>query len=111
MYLIISEVDGSFAEKNGNKYLTFASTDKNKRVLEKYTKLWEENKYDIKTINGGESGEYGKDFMKIKFNSDDNLSLKKVRKLRNLTIIVRYVFEEDGKNYLQVFVNDCLYEL
>ena len=49
--------------------------------------------------------------MKIKFNSDDNLSLKKVRKLRNLTIIVRYVFEEDGKNYLQVFVNDCFYEL
>ena len=111
MYLIISEVDGSIVEKNGNKYLTFASTDKNKKVLEKYTKLWEEIKYHIKTINGGESGEYGKDFMKIKFNSDDNLSLKKVRKLRNLTIIARYVFEEDGKNYLEVFVNDCLYEL
>ena len=41
-------------QKNGNKYLTFASTDKNKKVLEKYTKLWDEIKYHIKTINGGE---------------------------------------------------------
>ena len=31
-------------KKNGNKYLTFASTDKNKKVLEKYTKLWDEIK-------------------------------------------------------------------
>ena len=27
-------------KKNGNKYLTFADTDKNKEVLEKYTKSW-----------------------------------------------------------------------
>ena len=37
--IIINEVDGSISEKNGNKYLTFASTDKNKNVLEKYTKF------------------------------------------------------------------------
>ena len=28
-------------------YLTFASTDKNKKVLQKYTKLWDEIKYHI----------------------------------------------------------------
>ena len=40
LYLIIGEVDGYIEEENnGNKYLTFASTDKNKKVLEKYTKL------------------------------------------------------------------------
>ena len=38
-YLIIGEVDGSIEEKNGHKYLTFASTDKNKQVLKKYTEL------------------------------------------------------------------------
>ena len=27
-------------KKNGHKYLTFASTDKNKEVLEKYGELW-----------------------------------------------------------------------
>ena len=34
--------------------------------------------------------------MKIKFNSDDNLPLNKILKLRNLTIAVRSVFK-DGK--------------
>ena len=39
LYLIIGDVDGYIEENNGNKYLTLASTDKNKEVLEKYSKL------------------------------------------------------------------------
>ena len=50
LYIIINEVDGSISEKNENKYLTFASTDKNKEVLKKYTKLWDEIKYHIKAM-------------------------------------------------------------
>ena len=38
-----------------------------------YTELWDEIKNKIETINGGKKGEYGKDFMKIEFNTDDNL--------------------------------------
>ena len=38
LYLIIGEVDGYIEENNGNRYLTFTCTDKNKKVLEKYTK-------------------------------------------------------------------------
>ena len=45
LYLMIGEVDGYIEENHGNKYLTFASTDKNKKVLEKYIKLWDEIKY------------------------------------------------------------------
>ena len=41
--------------------------------------------------------------MKIKFNSDDNLPLKKVLKLHNLTIVSRSIFEEDCKCYSQDF--------
>ena len=58
LYLIIGEVDGYIEENNENKYLTFASTDRNKKVLEKYKKLWDEIKYHIQTINAGKSGEY-----------------------------------------------------
>ena len=111
LYIIINEVDGSIAEKNGNEYLTFGSIDKNKNVLEKYTKLWNETEYHIKRINGSKSGEYEKDFMKIKFNSDDNLPLNKALKLHNLTIMVRSVFEEDDKYYPKVFLDECLYKL
>ena len=55
-------------------------------------------------------GEYGKEYMKIKFNSDDDLALNKQLNFINLTIIVRTVFEEDGKYYPQIFLDDCLYE-
>ena len=70
-----------------------------------------EIEYHIQTINAGKSGEYEKDYIKIKFNSDDDLPLNKILKLHNLTIIARSVFEEDSKYYPQVFLDECLYEL
>ena len=107
LYLIIGKVDGHIEENNGNKYLVFGSTDENKEVLKKYTEPWDWIKNEIETINGSKKGEYGKDFMKIKFNTDDNLPLK----LHLLTIIVRCIFEENGQLYLQLYLDDCLYEL
>ena len=53
--LIIAKIDVYIEENNGNKYLTFASTDKNKKVLQKYKKLWDEIKYHIQAINAGKS--------------------------------------------------------
>ena len=49
--------------------------------------------------------------MKIKFDSDDNLLLNKILKFRVLTIIMRNIFEKDGKYYPQIFLDDCLYEI
>ena len=100
--MIVGEIDGYTEEKNGNIYLIFASTDKNKELLTKYTELWDGNKNQFDKIND-KPGEYGKDFMKIKFNLDDNLPLKKMVKRHNLTIVVRSVFQEDNKYYPQFF--------
>ena len=47
----------------------------------------------------------------IKFNSDDDLPLNKPLKFQNMTIIIISVFEEDGKLYPQVVLDDTLYEL
>ena len=55
--------------------------------------------------------DYEKDWMKIKFSSDDNLPLNKSIKLHNLTITIRSVFEEDCQLYPQVFLDGTLYEL
>ena len=49
--------------------------------------------------------------MKIKFNSDDNLLLNKTLKLHDMTIVIRYVFEEHGKFYPQLYLGECFYEL
>ena len=67
LYLIINNICGYIEESNGNKYLSFASTDNNKEVLKKYIKLWDEIKYHIQTRNDNKFNEYGKDYMKIEF--------------------------------------------
>ena len=72
-------------KNNGIKYLVFAFTDKNKEVLKKYTELLDEIKDTIEKMNDI-PGKYGKYFIKIKLNSDDNLPLNKVLKIHNLTI-------------------------
>ena len=49
--------------------------------------------------------------MKIKIDADDNLPLNKTLKLHNMTIVTRSAFEEDGKFYPQIYLNECLHEL
>ena len=51
LYFIIGEVDEYIEEKNVNKYLAFAVTDKRKKVLTKYIDLWNRIKNLIKTIH------------------------------------------------------------
>ena len=83
---------------------------KSGKYQKKYTEFWNRIKSLIEKIND-KPGEHGKDFMKIKFNSDDNLPLNKMLKLHNLTIVVRSIFEEDNKYYPQIVLDECLYEL
>ena len=49
--------------------------------------------------------------MKIRFDSDDDLPLNKPLKFRVMTIIIKSVFEENGKLYPQLVLDDALYEL
>ena len=102
MYLIIGKVDGFIEEKHGSKYLVFESTDENKEALKKYTELWDGIRNEIVTINGGKEGEYGKDFMEIEFNADDDLPLNKPLKMHMSAIVVRSVFGEDSKFYPKI---------
>ena len=44
LYLIFNNLDGDIEESSENKYLIFASTEKNKEALENYTELWDEIK-------------------------------------------------------------------
>ena len=102
-------------EKGVNKYLVFDSmelhsTDENKELLKKYNDVFNGIKNKIKKISGGEC-DYEKEYMKIEFNSDENLPLNKKLKFHNVVITIRSVFKEDSKLYPQVFLGDTLYEL
>ena len=97
-------------ENNRNKYLILDPSDENKEVLRKYKELWNGIKNKIENINDGEC-KYGKDFTKMKFFTNDDLPLSKQLTLQMLVIIIRSVFEDKGKFYPQVYLDECLYEL
>ena len=104
MYLLFNHASGYIEEKNGKKYLIFDdSGNQKKRLLKKYADVWNGIKNEIKAINDGEENNYRKDYIKIKFNSDDDLPLNKALKFHTITIIIRSVFEKDDKLYPQDF--------
>ena len=123
MTLYIKNINGSnplclvsnnldpYIEKSGeNKCLIFASTDKNEIVLGDYTEIWNDIKEQIESTSGNKVIKYSKDFMKIEFESDDDLSISKIINIPVCVIIVEGVFEEDSKYYPQVLLHDCFYE-
>ena len=111
LYLMINRIDGVIEEKEGNKYLNIASTDRNSEVLKKYLEVWDGIKDCIEKINDSELGEYDKEFMKIKFNSDDDIPVNKQLNFISVTVIIRNIFEKDGKYYPQSFLDECFYEV
>ena len=90
--------------------MIFASADKNGKTLENYTEIWNEIKEHIELISGNKLIKYEKDFVKIKFQSNGDLPLGKILNIPVCIIVVRSVFEEDGKYYPQVLLHECLYE-
>ena len=78
-----------------------------KNYFKKYNDVFNGIRDKIKEINSNEC-DYEKDYMKIKFDSDDDLPLNKSLKFTLMTITIRCVFEEDGKRYPQVLLEDTL---
>ena len=80
------------------------------KLVKKYNDVFNGIMAKIKEVTNDEC-DYEKDYMKIKFNSDDSLPLNKPLNFNNITITIRSVFTEGVKLYRQVFLDDTLYEL
>ena len=103
LYLFLDDIDGYTEENVGIKYLVFTPTDKNKEALKNSTELWRETKKQIEVINDDEPTEYRKDFMKIKFESDNDLPLGETFNIVDMIIVVASVLEKNGKYYQHLF--------
>ena len=110
LYLRINNVNGYIEEKDSNKYLVFDSTDENKELLKKYNDVFNGIMSKIREIDD-DWLQYSKDYMKIRFSSDDNLPLNKPLKFYQMTITIRCVFSEDNKLYPQLFLDEALFSL
>ena len=110
LFLVFNNVEACIEENNEDKYLIFASKDKNKEALENYTELWDRIKDQIELISDNKPVKYENDFMKIKFESDDDLPLGKILSIPVCITTVRSVFYKNNKYYPQAYLHECLYE-
>ena len=110
LYLRIDKASGYIEEINRNEYLLFDVRDENKKLLKRYDDIFNGIISKIRKLDD-DWLEYSKDYMKIKFSSDDNLPLNKPLKFYQMTVTIRCVFSEDNKLYPQVFLDEALYSL
>ena len=55
--------------------------------------------------------DYDEKYIKIKFDSSDELPLNKTIEIPTITIVVTAIFLENNKYYPQVFLDECLYKI
>ena len=110
LYFIFGEVNGYFEEINGNTYSTLVRTNESKVKYKKYGELWSEIIDLIRSITK-KSDDYDENYIKIKFDSDDNLPLNETIEIPIVTIVVRAVFHEYNIYYPQIFLNEHLYKI
>ena len=103
-------MNGYFEEINRNKYLTLVLTNESKEKIKKYKELWIKIRDLIRSITK-KLDDYDEKYMKIKFNSNDELPLNKTIEINSMTIVVRAVFRENNRYYPQVFLDEYLYKL
>ena len=104
LYLIIHSATGYFKKEYNEKYLILGST-------EKYEEVFSGIKSEIETINGEKKVFYEENYSRIGVNTDDDIPLNKRLKFPTLIIIIGCVFEENGKLYPQIYLDECSYEL
>ena len=95
---------------NEDKYLVFDLRHENKTLLKRYDDVFNGIMSKIRKLDD-DWFEYGKDYMKIKFNSDNSLPLNKPLKFHNMSVTIRCLFSEENKIYPQVFLEEALYSL
>ena len=101
LYLIFRYMRGYFEEINGNKYLRLGPTNESKEKI-KNEDLWIKVRDLIRSITKN-SDDYDEKYIKIKFDSDDELPLNKMIEIPTIAIVIRAIFVENSKDYPQVF--------
>ena len=98
LYLRIDNANGYIEEINEDKYLVFDDTYENKELLKRYDDVFNGIMDKIKEIDD-DWLECSKDYTKIRFSSDDNLTLNKQLNIHNMDLTITCAFSEDNKLY------------
>ena len=106
LYLRIININGQFEKgKDDAWYLVISDKDVHEKLVDIFESI--KNKITEKTWD---VVEYDKDYMKIKFESNNIFPTDKDVNIHIATIIIRAIFAKDGKYYPQLFLDDGLYK-
>ena len=61
--------------------------------------------------NGGKKVFYEKNYHKIGINTKDDLPMKESLKCLALVININLILQADNKLYLQIYLDECFYEI
>ena len=87
---MINRIKDHFEEKDGDKYLTISP--ENADTIQKYQEVFDLLKKIIKKIiDYSQPIRYDDNYMKIRFNTDDNILLNKIISLPTITKTIRSV--------------------
>ena len=107
---MISIIKGHLEEIDGDKYLIISP--ENVDTIQKYQEVFDRLKEIIKKINDySQPIKYYENYMKIKFNADNNIPLNKIIYLPTHNCNHQKYHRKDNKYYPQVFLDDCLYQV
>ena len=110
LYLKTKDMKGQFKKsKSDNLWylIIFGDAD----ILRKFANIWKSIRAKIEENTDG-IVQYDKDYMKIKFESNDNLPIDNIVNMHQVTTIIRSIFAQNGKFYPQLLLDDdAPYEL
>ena len=108
LYLRIRDLRGKFKKgKDDNAWYLIISGDADN--LRKFANIWKRIRAKIEETSD-DFVQYDKDYMKIKFESNDILPTDNIINMHQVTMIIRLVFQKDDKLYPQIYLDDCLYK-
>ena len=82
------------------------------RKNKKHEELWSKIRDLIRsTTKNSDDHNYDEKYIKIKFDSDDELPLNETIEIPTIAIVVRGIFLENSKYYPHVVLDECLYTI
>ena len=117
MYLIIKHLFGCVEKIQGSSDRYLVVDENNKEVINVFDKLWKFIEHEINRlikrndkITFGNSDNKINEYNKLRFSSDVDLPLDTLVKFRALTIVINCLIKKGNKYYLEIYLDECLYE-
>ena len=110
LYIVFNNRTCIFRKSGQNKYLIFCKTQENETMLKNYTKIFDEIKRQIVYITDDDVFIVGKDFMRIKIETNDVSPYNEQINFLVCVISISSICEENRVYYPQIALHGCSYD-